>query len=179
VTGARAHDDSAHSGSAHQDSVEILIKRLDPGLPLPQRAHPGDAGTDLFAAQDVELAPGQRALVPTGVAIALPDGYAAFVHPRSGLAARHGVTIVNAPGTVDAGYRGEIRVTLLNTDPDHPVRLQRGDRIAQLVVQRVAYPVFYEVETLPGSARGEGGFGSTGGHAASTGPAGNGVPGRA
>ena len=151
------------------DRVEILIKRLDPGLPLPARAHPGDAGTDLFAAQDVELAPGQRALVPTGVAIALPDGYAAFVHPRSGLAARHGVTLVNAPGTVDAGYRGEIRVTLLNTDTERPVRLQRGDRIAQLVVQRVAYPVFHEVETLPGSARGEGGFGSTGGHAASAG----------
>ena len=117
----------------------------------------------------MELAPGQRAIVPTGVAIALPDGYAAFVHPRSGLAARHGVTLVNAPGTVDAGYRGEIRVTLLNTDTERPVRLQRGDRIAQLVVQRVAYPVFHEVETLPGSARGEDGFGSTGGHAASAG----------
>jgi dUTP pyrophosphatase len=154
------------------DRPEILIQRLDPGLPVPQRAHPGDAGADLFAAQDVELAPGQRAMVPTGVAIALPDGYAAFVHPRSGLAARHGLTLVNAPGTVDAGYRGEIRVTLLNTDRDHPVRLQRGDRIAQLVVQRVAYPVFYEVEKLPGSARGEGGFGSTGGHAASAEPAG-------
>jgi dUTP pyrophosphatase len=159
------------------DRVEILIKRLDPGLPLPGRAHPGDAGCDLFAASDVELAPGQRALVPTGVAIALPDGYAAFVHPRSGLAARHGVTIVNAPGTVDAGYRGEIRVTLLNTDPDHPVRFQRGDRIAQLVVQRVAVPVFYEVASLPGSARGEGGFGSTGGHATSAAPAGSDIPG--
>jgi dUTP pyrophosphatase len=113
----------------------------------------------------VELAPGQRAVVPTGVAIALPDGYAAFVHPRSGLASRYGVTIVNAPGTVDAGYRGEIRVTLLNTDADTPVRFQRGDRIAQLVVQRVEYPVFHEVERLPGSARGDGGFGSTGGHA--------------
>jgi dUTP pyrophosphatase len=161
------------------DRVEILIKRLDPGLPLPARAHPGDAGTDLFAAQDVELAPGQRALVPTGVAIALPDGSAAFVHPRSGLAARHGVTLVNAPGTVDAGYRGEIRVTLLNTDTERPVRLQRGDRIAQLVVQRVAYPVFHEVETLPGSARGQDGFGSTGGHAASADQLGNEVPGRA
>jgi dUTP pyrophosphatase len=154
------------TGAPDTDRVEILIQRLDPGLPLPARAHPGDAGTDLFAAQDVELAPGQRALVPTGIAIALPDGYAGFVHPRSGLAARHGVTIVNAPGTVDAGYRGEIRVTLLNTDPDHPVRFQRGDRIAQLVIQRVADPVFHEVATLPGSARGDGGFGSTGGHAA-------------
>jgi dUTP pyrophosphatase len=146
--------------------VGVLIQRLDPGLPLPERAHPGDAGTDLYAAADVELAPGQRAVVPTGIAIALPDGYAAFVHPRSGLAARHGVTIVNAPGTVDAGYRGEIRVTLLNTDAETSVRFQRGDRIAQLVVQRVERPVFHEVERLPGSARGDGGFGSTGGHAA-------------
>ena len=149
-----------------QDVVHVLIKRLDTGVPLPARAHPGDAGADLVAACDVELAPGQRAVVPTGLAIALPDGYAAFVHPRSGLAARHGVTIVNAPGTVDAGYRGEIRVTLMNTDADKPVRFQRGDRIAQLVVQRVERPVFHEVEILPGSARGDGGFGSTGGHAA-------------
>jgi dUTP pyrophosphatase len=171
--------DGAQADSAHHDTVEILIKRLDPGLPLPERAHPGDAGTDLFAASDVELAPGERALVPTGVAIALPDGYAAFVHPRSGLAAKHGVTIVNAPGTVDAGYRGEIRVTLLNTDAEHPVRFQRGDRIAQLVIQRVAYPVFYEVATLPGSARGDGGFGSTGGHATSTGQVSGEVSGRA
>jgi dUTP pyrophosphatase len=149
------------------DGVQVLIRRLDPDLPVPVRSHPGDAGADLYAAADVELAPGQRAVVPTGVAIALPDGYAAFVHPRSGLAARHGVTIVNAPGTVDAGYRGEIRVTLLNTDSDRPVRFRRGDRIAQLVVQRVERPVFHEVERLPGSARGDGGFGSTGGHAAS------------
>ena len=161
----------AHA-NAEADRVPVLIQRLDPGLPLPERAHPGDAGADLFAAADVELAPGQRAVVPTGVAIALPDGYAAFVHPRSGLAARYGVTIVNAPGTVDAGYRGEIRVTLLNTDADTPVRFQRGDRIAQLVVQRVEHPVFHEVDRLPGSARGEGGFGSTGGHAATGHPVG-------
>ena len=148
--------------------VEVLIKRLDAGLPLPARAHPGDAGVDLFAAVDVTLAPGERTVVPTGVAIALPEGYAAFVHPRSGLAARHGVTIVNAPGTVDAGYRGEIKVTLLNTDPGQPVRFGRGDRIAQLVIQRVACPVFLEVQSLPGSARGDGGFGSTGGHAQGT-----------
>jgi dUTP pyrophosphatase len=167
----------ANAESAGSDAVHILIKRLDPGLPLPARAHPGDAGTDLFAAADVELAPGQRAVVPTGVAIALPDGYAAFVHPRSGLAARHGVTLVNAPGTVDAGYRGEIRVTLLNTDASSPVRFQRGDRIAQLVVQRVERPVFHEVDTLPGSARGDGGFGSTGGHAATAGQVvGNEIP---
>jgi dUTP pyrophosphatase len=148
------------------DDVPVLIKRLDPGLPLPARAHPGDAGADLVTAADVELAPGQRAVVATGVAIALPDGYAAFVHPRSGLAARHGVTIVNAPGTVDAGYRGEIKVTLLNTDTAESVTFRRGDRIAQLVIQRVARPVFHEVDTLPGSSRGDGGFGSTGGHAA-------------
>ena len=167
----------AHAEPAEPAAVHVLIKRLDPDLPLPARAHPGDAGTDLFAAADVELAPGQRAVVPTGVAIALPDGYAAFVHPRSGLAARHGVTLVNAPGTVDAGYRGEIRVTLLNTDASSPVRFQRGDRIAQLVVQRVERPVFHEVDTLPGSARGDGGFGSTGGHAATAGPAvGNEIP---
>jgi dUTP pyrophosphatase len=146
-------------------TVDILIQRLDPGLPAPSYAHPGDAGADLVAAEDVELAPGERVMVPTGIALALPDGYAAFVHPRSGLAARLGVTIVNAPGTVDAGYRGEIKVTLLNTDIRSTVRLQRGDRIAQLVIQRVERAVFHEVETLPGSARGDGGFGSTGGYA--------------
>jgi dUTP pyrophosphatase len=145
--------------------VEVLIRRLDPGLPLPARAHPGDAGVDLYATSDVELGPGERAIVHTGIAIALPDGYAAFVHPRSGLAARHGVTLVNAPGTIDAGYRGEIRVALLNTDAGAPVRFKRGDRIAQLVIQRVERPVFYEVSELPGSGRGTGGYGSTGGHA--------------
>jgi dUTP pyrophosphatase len=158
------------------DAVQVLIQRLDDGLPLPSQAHPGDAGVDLFAATDVRLAPGERALVPTGVAIALPDGYAAFVHPRSGLATRHGVTIVNAPGTVDAGYRGEIKVTLLNTDRSQPVAFGRGDRIAQLVIQRVARPVFHEVRSLPGSARGDGGFGSTGGHAAATGPSAQAAP---
>ena len=147
--------------------MDVLIQRLDPGLPAPAYAHPGDAGADLVTTVDVELPPGARALVPTGVAIALPDGYAAFVHPRSGLAARLGVTIVNAPGTIDAGYRGEIKVTLLNTDIRNTVRLQRGDRIAQLVIQRVERAVFHEVETLPGSARGDGGFGSTGGYAGS------------
>jgi dUTP pyrophosphatase len=145
------------------DRVEVLIRRLDPGLPLPASAHPGDAGVDLCAAADVALAPGERAVVPTGIAIALPDGYAAFVHPRSGLAARHGVTLVNAPGTIDAGYRGEIAVTMINTDKNAGVSFKRGDRIAQLVIQRVEHAVFYEVSMLPGSARGEGGFGSTGG----------------
>jgi dUTP pyrophosphatase len=141
---------------------DVLIQRLDGGMPLPAYAHPGDAGADLSAAEDVELGPGERALVRTGIAIALPPGYAAFVHPRSGLAAKHGVTIVNAPGTVDAGYRGEIKVTLLNTDREHPVSFRRGDRIAQLVIQQVARPVSNEVDELPGSARGDGGFGSTG-----------------
>jgi dUTP pyrophosphatase len=146
-------------------SVEVLIRRIDPGLPMPRRAHPGDAGADLCITADVEIAPGQRAVVGTGVCIALPDGYAGFVHPRSGLAARHGVTVVNAPGTVDAGYRGEIKVILLNTDTEHPVRFRRGDRIAQLVIQRVECPVFIEVTNLPGSQRGDGGHGSSGGHA--------------
>lgn len=145
-------------------TVQVLIRRLDPGLPLPGRAHPGDAGCDLYAAADIDLRPGQRAVVGTGVSIALPAGYAAFVHPRSGLAADHGVTIVNAPGTVDAGYRGEIKVIVLNTDGERPVRLRRGDRIAQLVIQRVEIPLFVEVETLPGSQRGAGGHGSTGGY---------------
>ncbi len=145
------------------DRVEVLIRRLDPDLPLPASAHPGDAGVDLRAAADVHLAPGDRAVVPTGIAIALPDGYAAFLHPRSGLAARHGITLVNAPGTIDAGYRGEIAVTMINTDKNAAVSFKRGDRIAQLVIQRVERAVFCEVTMLPGSARGEDGFGSTGG----------------
>ncbi|MGI9008556.1 MAG: dUTP diphosphatase [Streptosporangiaceae bacterium] len=152
--------------TAQPDRVEVLIRRIDPGLPLPGRAHPGDAGVDLHAARDTELEPGERTVVPTGIAIALPAGYAAFVHPRSGLAARHGVTLVNAPGTIDAGYRGEIAVTMINTDRHAAVRFRRGDRIAQLIIQRVEHAVFREVSSLPGSARGEGGFGSTGGHAA-------------
>lgn len=150
-------------------AVQILLQRLDQGLPVPSRAHPGDAGCDLYAAADVDLAPGRRAVVGTGVAIALPAGYAAFVHPRSGLAAEHGVTIVNAPGTVDAGYRGEIKIILLNTDPERAVRLRRGDRIAQLVIQRVVMPAFLEVEHLPGSQRGAGGHGSTGGYVTAAG----------
>ncbi|GII54502.1 deoxyuridine 5'-triphosphate nucleotidohydrolase [Planotetraspora thailandica] len=143
-------------------SVEVLIHRLDTGLPLPSYAHPGDAGADLYAVEDVELLPGERAVVGTGVAIALPDGYAAFIHPRSGLAAKFGVTLVNAPGTVDAGYRGEIKVTLINTDSKNAVRLKRGDRVAQMVVQRVEKAAFHEVDRLPGSVRGADGFGSTG-----------------
>lgn len=143
--------------------MDVLIQRLDPELPLPGYAHPGDAGADLCTAIDVVLEPGERALVPTGIAIALPDGYAAFVHPRSGLAHEFGVSIVNAPGTVDAGYRGEIKISLINHDRTSPVAFRRGDRIAQLVVQQVERARFHEVERLPGSARGEGGHGSTGG----------------
>jgi dUTP diphosphatase len=143
--------------------VEILISRLDPEVPLPSYAHPGDAGADLTTTVDVHLAPGERALVPTGVSIALPEGYVALVHPRSGLAARFGVSIVNAPGTVDAGYRGEIKVMLINLDPREPVTLGRGDRIAQLVVQQVERARFIEVDSLPASVRGAGGYGSTGG----------------
>ena len=143
--------------------VEILVTRLDDGVPLPSYAHPGDAGADLTTTVDVRLEPGERALVPTGIGIALPEGYVALVHPRSGLAARFGLSIVNAPGTVDAGYRGEIKVMLVNLDPREPVALRRGDRIAQLVVQQVEQARFVEVDRLPGSARGEGGYGSTGG----------------
>ena len=146
-----------------QEVVSVAVQRLDPGLPAPSYAHDGDAGADLYAAVDVELKPGERSLVPTGIAIALPTGYVGLVHPRSGLAARLGVTVLNAPGTVDAGYRGEILVNLVNHDPRTPALIRRGDRIAQLVVQRVERADFVEVLQLPDSARGVGGHGSTGG----------------
>lgn len=144
-------------------TLEVLVTRLDPDLPLPAYAHPGDAGADLVTTVDVTLAPGERALVPTGISIALPLGYVALVHPRSGLAARHGLSIVNTPGTVDAGYRGEIKVLLVNHDLREPIELRRGDRIAQLVIQRVELARFTEVDALPASVRGAGGYGSTGG----------------
>jgi dUTP pyrophosphatase len=144
-------------------SLRVRVKRLDARLPLPGYAHPGDAGADLVTAVDVELAPGERAVLPTGIAIALPPGYAAFVHPRSGLAARHGVSLVNSPGTIDSGYRGEIQVVLLNGDPRETLRLRRGDRVAQLVIQAVETAIFTEVDELPDSVRSVGGFGSTGG----------------
>lgn len=143
-------------------NVDVLLQQLDAELPLPSYAHAGDAGADLYARTDVNLAPGQRARVATGVAIALPAGYAAFVLPRSGLAARSGVGMVNAPGTIDAGYRGEINVLLINHDRSGPVQILRGDRIAQLVVMPVAHAKFHSVERLPGSQRGDGGFGSSG-----------------
>ncbi len=144
--------------------------RLDRDLPLPSRAHDGDAGVDLFSAQDVELAPGARALVPTGVAVAIPHGMVGLIHPRSGLAARVGLSIVNSPGTIDAGYRGEIKVSLINLDPAVPIAIARGDRIAQLVVQRVELPELVEVTSfdeagLADTTRGDGGHGSSGGHA--------------
>ncbi|WP_182544979.1 dUTP diphosphatase [Halosaccharopolyspora lacisalsi] len=147
--------------------VKVLLTRTDPDVPVPSYAHPGDAGVDLVTTRDVELGPGERALVGTGVAVALPDGYAGFVHPRSGLAARTGLSVVNAPGTVDSGYRGEIKVCLVNHDRTTAVSLCRGDRIAQLVFQRVEHVVFDEVDEvggLPETRRGAGGYGSTGGH---------------
>lgn len=150
-------------------TIDVLLQLLDDGLPMPSYAHPGDAGADLVTRVDVVIPPRSRVTVPTGVALALPDGYAAFVHPRSGLAARHGLTIVNAPGTVDAGYRGEIQVTLLNTDETDALHLFRGDRIAQLIIQQVERARFVQVEHLPGSHRGEGGFGSSGGWHGSSG----------
>ncbi|WP_230487201.1 dUTP diphosphatase [Nocardioides anomalus] len=143
--------------------LPVPVVRLDPDLPLPSYAHPGDAGADLVTAVDVTLAPGERALVPTGIALAVPDGYVALVHPRSGLAARHGLSIVNTPGTVDSGYRGEVKVLLVNLDPADPIELRRGDRVAQLVIQRVERAEFAEVDRLPESVRGDGGYGSTGG----------------
>lgn len=144
-------------------STQVGFVRLDPGLPLPRYAHPGDAGADVAIAEDCELAPGERKLVGTGLAVVLPFGWAGFVHPRSGLAARSGLTIVNAPGTIDAGYRGEVKICLLNTDQHSPVRLHRGDLVAQLVVQRVETVEFVELDALPASDRGAGGYGSTGG----------------
>jgi dUTP diphosphatase len=143
-------------------TVEVLVTRLDPDVPLPARAHPGDAGMDLHASEDVVLKPGERASVGTGIAVAIPDGHAGFVVPRSGLAAKHGIGVVNAPGLIDSGYRGEIRVLLINLDPSDPFEVRRGERIAQLVIQRVEEASLREVSELPSSARGEGGFGSTG-----------------
>ncbi|OMH29686.1 deoxyuridine 5'-triphosphate nucleotidohydrolase [Tersicoccus phoenicis] len=143
--------------------VPVAVQLLDPGIEPPAYAHPGDAGADLRSRVDLVLAPGERALIPTGVALALPFGFVGLVHPRSGLAARHGISIVNAPGTVDAGYRGELMVTLVNTDLREAFSIARGDRIAQLVIQRVDHAAFQVVTDLPTSVRGAGGFGSTGG----------------
>jgi dUTP pyrophosphatase len=142
--------------------TKILIKRLDPTVPLPSYAKAGDAGADLATRIDFTINPGERILVPTGISIALPNGYVALVHPRSGLAIKHGISMVNTPGTVDAGYRGELQVILINHDLTQPVSFKKGDRIAQLVIQRVERADFVEVSDLPGSDRSSGGFGSTG-----------------
>ncbi|MEY3904903.1 MAG: hypothetical protein RIT08_819 [Actinomycetota bacterium] len=141
---------------------EVLIKRLDPDIPLPSYAKAGDAGADLATRIDFTIKPGERILVPTGISIALPDGYVALVHPRSGLAVKHGISIVNTPGTVDAGYRGELQVILINLDQSQSISFKKGDRIAQLVIQQVERAKFTEVSELPGSDRSTGGFGSTG-----------------
>jgi len=151
---------------ASPPSDRVALLRLDPDLPLPSYAHPGDAGADLRSRVDVTLAPGERALVPTGVAVALPDGCVGFVVPRSGLATRHGITTLNAPGTIDAGYRGEIQVNLINLDRHERFTIRRGDRIAQLVIQPVLRAQFTEVDSLDSTARGDTGHGSTGGFGA-------------
>ncbi|MEY3166086.1 MAG: hypothetical protein RL057_154 [Actinomycetota bacterium] len=142
--------------------MKVLITKLDPDLPTPSYAKPGDAGADVYSRIDCEIKPGERSLIPTGIAIAMPDGYAAFAHPRSGLAIKYGVGIVNAPGTIDSGYRGELQMILINHDPKESFVVKRGDRIAQLVFQKVERAEFVEVLELPGSNRGSGGFGSTG-----------------
>lgn len=143
-------------------NVQVLITRLDESIPLPRYAKGGDAGADIVSRIDITLKPGERALVPTGISIALPDGYAAFVHPRSGLAIKHGITMVNAPGTVDAGFRGELQCIMINHDQHESITFKKGDRIAQLVIQKVERAEFVEVRDLPGSGRGTDGFGSTG-----------------
>ena len=162
IGGGRVAEELRLSKDLTATRPRLLVQRLDDDLPLPRYVHPGDAGLDLHAREAVTLKPGQRAVVPTGVAVAVPEGCVGLVHPRSGLAARHGVTLVNAPGTIDAGYRGEIKVILANTDPESPVVLERGARIAQLVIQRVETVEVVAVAELPGAARGAGGFGSTG-----------------
>ena len=142
--------------------MRVEVRRLDPDLPAPKYAHEGDAGLDLYSAEDVALAPFERALVSTGIAMAIPDGYAGFVQPRSGLALKHGLTMVNTPGLIDSHYRGEIKVIVINLDPAKPIELKRGDKIAQLVIQAVVLAHLIEVDELPATTRGEGGFGSTG-----------------
>ncbi len=142
--------------------MQVRIKRLDPGLPLPSYAHDGDAGMDLYSREDLTLAPGERALVGTGLALAIPNGYAGFVQPRSGLAIRHGLSLVNTPGLIDSHYRGELKVIAINLDSAAPIDIHRGDKVAQLVIQRVERAQFVEVDALDDTVRGEGGFGSTG-----------------
>lgn len=161
--GAEPEGGGPAAGPESARPLRVSLRRLDADLPMPAYAHPGDAGLDLYARTDAVLRPGERVLLATGVALALPEGYAAFTHPRSGLAARHGITIVNAPGTIDAGYRGEILVNLVNLDPREPFTVRRGDRVAQLVIQRVARVELVPAESLPGTDRGETGHGASGG----------------
>jgi dUTP pyrophosphatase len=142
--------------------MELHVRRIDRDLPMPRYAHQGDAGMDLYAAENVTLAPGHRALVPTGIALAIPEGHAGFVQPRSGLAIRQGLSLVNTPGLIDSHYRGELKVIAINLDRETPIEIRRGDKIAQLVIQRVERCELIEVEDLDGTTRGEGGFGSTG-----------------
>lgn len=142
--------------------MELRIKRLDEGLPLPRYAHEGDAGLDLYSAADVTIEPGERCLVPTGIAVAIPEGYAGFVQPRSGLAIKQGLSLVNTPGLIDSHYRGELKVIAINLDPEEPIVIRRGDKLAQLVIQQVCRCTLVEVDELDATARGEGGFGSTG-----------------
>ncbi|MGI8531556.1 MAG: dUTP diphosphatase [Geodermatophilaceae bacterium] len=151
------------TAARRRDAPVVSVRLREPDLPLPAYALPGDAGADIVSRVDVELAPGERAVIPTGIAVSVPDGYVALVHPRSGLAARHGLTLVNAPGTIDAGYRGEVMVVALNTDRTEALHVRRGDRIAQLVIQQVEHARFDAVDRLPDSVRGAGGHGSTGG----------------
>lgn len=160
-----------HPTPGPEPAPPLRLRRLDPDLPLPRRAHPDDAGIDLFSAIDLRLAPGRRQVVGTGVAVALPPGMVGLIHPRSGLAARTGLSIVNTPGTIDAGYRGELRVCLINHDPDETITISRGDRIAQLLIQRVELLEVLEVDELDDTARGAGGYGSSGGHASLIDPA--------
>lgn len=143
-------------------SIDISIRLLDQDMPMPVYAHDGDAGCDLMSAADLVLKPGERAMVPTGIAIAIPEGFAGFVQPRSGLAAKHGISVVNGPGLIDSGYRGEIKVILINHDHSEPFSIKRGDKIAQLVIQKVSRACFKRVDELEGTKRGSGGFGSTG-----------------
>ena len=143
-------------------TLKVLITRLDESIPLPRYAKGGDAGADICTRVNITIDPGERALVPTGISIALPDGFAAFVHPRSGLAIKHGVSMVNTPGTIDAAFRGELQMILINHDLREPISFKKGERIAQLVIQKVERAEFIEVKSLPGTERGDGGFGSTG-----------------
>lgn len=163
LTGTHASDEGRGGAQDARLGLLLRVRRLDPELPLPSYAHPGDAGLDLYAAEQVRLAPGHRALIGTGIALEIPLGYVGSVHPRSGLAARHGITVLNAPGTVDSGYRGEVKVNLINLDPCEPFLIRRGDRMAQLLLLPVATARLVEVDVLSDTTRGDTGHGDSGG----------------